>query len=305
MNCAMAERDGSPSHGLYRMPSYVTNLTNGYVQGAAIPVVTRPGPAVLRVDAKRGFIWPALTEARDLAGDICKSEGVCALAIGNGFHNGPLWLDIEPFTDRGLVALTMVNSVKYVVPHGATRPVYGTNPMAFGSPRADGPALIFDQASATMANGEVRIAEREGRLLPEGTGLDAAGSPTREPGAVLRGGALLPFGGHKGSAIAMMIDILAGALTGSNFSFEVDWTGYPGADLAHTGQLLLLIDPTKSGGTLAGFTNRIETLLAELFDAGQTRLPGERRLAARRRVAQEGIAIDDATWSTLSQLPRA
>ncbi|TGV63538.1 Ldh family oxidoreductase, partial [Mesorhizobium sp. M00.F.Ca.ET.158.01.1.1] len=94
--------------------------------------------------------------------------------------------------------------------------------MAFAVPRADGQVLLFDQATAAMAHGEVKAAARENKVLPEGIGLDASGLPTSSPQAILDGGALLPFGGHKGSSIAMMIDILGGALTGSNFSHQVN-----------------------------------------------------------------------------------
>lgn len=303
-NCAMAERDGSKSHGLFRMGGYVRNLTSGFVDGKAVPRVMRPGAAFLHVDAMRGYARPAVDQLADEAAAIAWSAGVCVLAIGNSHHNGPLWLDVETFTDRGLIALTMVNSVKYVVPHGGRRMVYGTNPMGFGVPRAGGRAVVFDQSTATMAHGEVRIAEREGRLLPEGTGVDAEGRPTRDPTAVLNGGALLPFGGHKGSSIAMMIDILAGALTGSNYSYQVDWSAYPGAESAHTGQFFMLIDPQKAGGPPPVFAARIEELIAELADAGQTRLPGDRRTEARRRAAAEGIAIRDEVWDELARLPR-
>lgn len=216
--------------------------------------------------------------------------------------NGPLWLDVEPFAEVGLVALGVVNSVTYVVPHGGHKRLYGTNPMAFAAPRIDGQVLLFDQATAAMAHGEVAVAARENKLLPEGIGLDAKGLPTRSPKEILEGGALLPFGGHKGSSIAMMIDILAGALSGSNFSHQVDWSAHPGAESAHTGETIILIDPTRGNGSLRMFTQRIEDLVAAMVDAGQTRLPGERRLAARKLAAERGIAIAPAMWKQLMAL---
>jgi delta1-piperideine-2-carboxylate reductase len=301
----MAERDGSGSHDLFRLPGYVTNLRVGFVDGRAVPEVKQTGAAFLRVDARRGFARPALDQVFGQATDIARSVGACIIAIGNSFHYGPLWLDVEPFTEHGLIALTVVNSVTYVVPHGAKRAVCGTNPMTFGVPRAGKDALIFDQSTATMANGEVRVAAREGRMLLEGTGLDAQGNPTGDPAAILDGGALLPFGGHKGSSIAIMIDLLAGAPTGTNFSHEVDWTGYPDADMAHTGQFLLVVDPQKSVGSLLHFTTRVEDLVKELVAAGQSRLPGDHRLAARRRAGEKGIAIDSSTWDMLSSLSGA
>ncbi|TIL83479.1 MAG: Ldh family oxidoreductase [Mesorhizobium sp.] len=301
-NCASAERDGSQSHGLVRMAGYVSNLRSGFVDGRAVPLIRDAGSAYLHVDARNGYARPALEAAMPQAIDKARSAGACVLAIGNSHHNGPLWLDVEPFAEAGLVALGVVNSVTYVVPHGGHKRLYGTNPMAFAVPRLDGQVLLFDQATAAMAHGEVAVAARENKLLPEGIGLDASGLSTRSPQAILDGGALLPFGGHKGSSIAMMIDILAGALSGSNFSHQVDWSAHPGAESAHTGQTIVLIDPTKGNGSLRIFTQRIEDLVAAMADAGQTRLPGERRLAARKLAAERGIAIDASTWKQLTAM---
>ncbi|WP_353476132.1 Ldh family oxidoreductase (plasmid) [Salipiger sp. H15] len=230
-----------------------------------------------------------------------RRAGSCVFAIGNAHHNGPLWLDVETFADAGLITLSVVNSATYVVPFSARKPVYGTKPMAFAVPRADGSVLMFDQATAAMANGEVRIAAKEGRQLPEGVGLDAQGQPTRDPLKVLDGGALLPFGGHKGSQIAMMIDLLAGALTGSNFSHQVDWSGYPGAESAYTGQTFIVIDPAKANSATP-FSSRVEELVRKLSEAGQTRLPGDTRKQARARSEAEGIKIDAETYSELLAL---
>src|SRR5690606_13907523 len=116
------------------------------------------------------------------------------------------------------------------------------------------------------------------------------------------GGALLPFGGHKGSQIAMMIDLMAGALTGSNFSHQVDWSGYPGACSAHTGELVILIDPVAASRGIGDVAARVEELLAALADAGQSRFPGERRIAAREEAEQRGIRIGARTWSELLAL---
>src|SRR3569833_4718860 len=111
-----------------------------------------------------------------------------------------------------------------VVPHGGRKKLYGTNLMGFAVPRDSGDPIVFDQASSGWSNGDVQIARREGRELPEGIGVDRDGNPTTDPNAVLDGGALLPFGGHKGSSIAMMMEIMGAALAGSNKTNEIDWS---------------------------------------------------------------------------------
>lgn len=304
LNCASAERDGAASHGVFRMPGYVSTLDSGWVDGRAIPVVDDVAAAFVKVDARNGFAQPALAAATSLAIAKTRDAGACVVGIHGSHHFGALWLDVEPFAEQGLVALSMVNSMAVVVAHGGKRPVYGTNPMAFAVPRGDRLPLVFDQAASTMAHGDVTIAAREGRLLPEGAGVDADGRPTRDPNAVLDGGALQTFGGHKGSSIAMMIEILSAALSGGRFSFEVDWSAHPGAQTPCTGQCLILIDPAKAG-SLAAFTRRVEDLLAALHEAGQERLPGDRRYASRRRAARDGIPMPHATIAMIEALSRA
>jgi delta1-piperideine-2-carboxylate reductase len=289
-NCASAERDGAMSHGLFRMAGYASTLRSGWVDGRARPRLKEDGASFLRVDAANGFAQPALAIAAPLAIDKARATGACIVAIRRSHHFAALWPDVEPFAQQGLVAIAMVNSMAYVAPPGARHPVYGTNPLAFAAPRADGRIVVFDQAVSVLAHGDVQIAARDGHLLPPDAGVDAAGQPTRDPHAVLDGGALLPFGGHKGAAIALMIEIMAAALTGGLFSSEVDWSAHPGAQTPCTGQCLILIDPSR-GGSAAGFADRVEQLVTALHDAGQARMPGDRRFAARQRAMREGIPV--------------
>lgn len=299
-NCAGAERDAAHSHGLFRVEGYLSTLASGWVDGRAVPVLEEAGAAFLRVDGANGFAQPALALAAPLAMARARENGACVVAIRRSHHFAALWPDVEPFAEAGLVALAMVNSMAVVVPMGAQRPVYGTNPLAFAAPR-EGGILVFDQAVSTMAHGDVQIAARAGRSLPPGTGLDAAGQPTDDPNAVLDGGALLAFGGHKGGSIALMIEIMAAALTGGAFSHEVDWSAHPGAQTPCTGELLILIDPAR-GGSGAGFAARVEQMLGALGAAGQSRLPGDRRMAARARAMAEGVPISPERLAQLQAL---
>lgn len=289
-NCAAAERDGAMSHGLFRMAGYVSTLRSGWVDGRAAPLVEDVGASFLRVDAANGFAQPALAAATPLALEKARATGACVVAIRRSHHFAALWPDVEPFAQAGLVAIAMVDSMAVVVPPGAHRPVYGTNPLAFAAPRENGRVIVFDQAVSVMAHGDVQIAAREGHDLPPGTGVDAMGQPTTDPRAILDRGALLPFGGHKGAAIAMMIEIMAAALTGGLYSHEVDWSAHPGAQTPCTGECLILIDPAR-GGSAAAFVARVEQLIAALHDAGQSRMPGDRRFAARQKAEQDGIPV--------------
>jgi delta1-piperideine-2-carboxylate reductase len=257
-------------------------------------------PGVLRADGRNGFSLPVLEAARAPLITKARANGIALLTVRNAHHFSAVWPDIEPFARQGFLALAMVNSMASVVPHGGRRKLYGTNPMGFAAPRQGHDPLVFDQASSAWSNGDVQIARREGRRLPEGVGVDRDGEPTTDPKAVLDGGALLPFGGHKGSAIAMMMEIMGAALAGSDYSFEIDWSGYPGAATPHGGQTYILIDPGR--GNVRPFAERMETLIAAIHDAGQERLPGDRRYANRRESERLGIPVSSEDLARLRAL---
>ncbi|MGE8391995.1 Ldh family oxidoreductase [Pseudomonas sp. BIGb0427] len=299
-NCASAQRDGAHSHGVFRIPGYVSTLESGWVDGQAVPAVEDLASGYVRVDAKGGFAQPALAAARELLVAKARSAGIAVLAIHNSHHFAALWPDVEPFADEGLVALSVVNSMTCVVPHGARQPLFGTNPIAFAAPCAGSDPIVFDMATSAMAHGDVQIAARKGERLPEGMGVDNKGEPTCDPQAILDGGALLPFGGHKGSALSMMVELLAAALTGGNFSFEFDWSQHPGAKTPWTGQLIIVIDPARSVGNR--FAERSRELVRQMQAVGLQRMPGERRFREREQSAKEGVTLTVAELEQLQGL---
>ena len=301
-NCASAQRDGAHSHGVFRIPAYVSTLASGWVNGTAVPQVQDVASGYVRVDAGGGFAQPALEAARALLVEKARSAGIAVLAIHNSHHFAALWPDVEPFAEEGLVALSVVNSMTCVVPHGAQKPLFGTNPIAFAAPCANGNPIVFDLATSAIAHGDVQIAARKGHSLPAGMGVDKQGEPTQDPKAILDGGALLPFGGHKGSALSMMVELLAAALTGGNFSFEFDWSQHPGAKTPWTGQLVIVIDPTKAEGSR--FAERSRELVEQMQAVGLTRMPGERRLREREASARDGVSVTAQEFEQLQVLAK-
>ncbi len=302
-NCASAQRDGSESHGIFRIPGYLSSLASGWVDGQALPVVEDVAAGFVRVDAGRGFAQPALAAARPLLVEKARHAGIAVLAIRNSHHFAALWPDVEPFAREGLVALSLVNSFACVVPHGGHSALFGTNPIAFAAPRDGGDPIVFDLATSAIANGDVQIAARNGASLPAGMGVDSRGQATADPQAILDGGALLPFGGYKGSALSMMVELLAAALTGGHFSFEFDWSKHPGAQTPWTGQLLIVIDPSKAAGQ--NFAARSQELVSQMHAAGQPRLPGDRRYRERAKAQTQGIPIAVHELARLRALAQA
>jgi len=290
-NCASCERDGTKSHGIFRVAGYLSSLKCGWVDGKAEPKVEDCGASFVRVAAMNGFAQICLARARPLVIQKVRETGCCVLAVRGSHHLSALWPDVEPFADEGLCALSFVAGLAVVVAPGGRKPVFGTNPFAFATPVAGKPPLVFDFATSALSNGDTRMAAKEGRMLAAGSGINAQGQPTNDPKEILDGGALLPFGGHKGAAIILMIEILAAALTGGAFSREVDFSAHHGAETPKTGQVFFVFDPARGGNEMFG--QRVRQLMDWLHASGDSiRLPGERRYANRAQSALHGIDID-------------
>ncbi len=285
-----AEADGSAAHGLFRLPGYVASLRSGKVDGAASPRVEQVAPSVVRVDGGGGFAPLALTVGRSALVECARRQGVAALALVNIHHFAALWIEVEALVAEDLAAFAFTAYMPAVAPAGSTRAFFGTNPMAFGWPRDGGPGVVFDQASAAMARGEVMIAARDGHPVPIGAGLDAGGKATTDPKAILEGGTLLPFGGHKGSAIALMVELLAAGLLGQPFSFEAAENDNRDGGPPRGGELIIALDPTRFGDA-SGWRAHCESFFERLLALEGVRLPGSRRHALRATIAAGKVSI--------------
>ena len=287
-----AERDDCKSHGLFRLPGYCDALKGGRIDGKAVPVIEELAPAVVRVDACGGFSPLALQRGRLPLANKARSQGIAAMPIVNSYHFAALWYEVEALASDGLVAFAFVNSRSFVAPAGGRSPLFGTNPMAFGWPRRGKPPMVFDQASSAAARGEIMIHNRDGKEIPEGWAVDSDGNSTTDPAAGLAG-AQLPFGGHKGSAIALMVELLAACIPRDYLSFEASAEKTPDSGPAKGGELLIAMDPSRfvPGGDGDASLDHAETLFGRLIGQEGTRLPSDRRYAARLRTPTEGVRI--------------
>lgn len=295
-----AERDGCHSHGLMRLAGYVAALKSGKVNGDAEPTVEQLTPAVVRVDGDGAFAPLALALGREALISSARTTGIAAMSLVNIHHFAALWTEVEPIAEAGLCALACVSYKPAVIPAGGTQPLYGTNPLAFGWPRKGNPPVIFDQASSVMAKGEVMLAAREGKTLPVGVGVDADGNPTTDPNEVLQG-ALLAFGGHKGSSIAMMIELLAGALIGESFSFEAEERDNNDGGPPRGGEFMLAIDPNLFGDA-NGWADHAERFFERIESQAGTRLPSARRHINRKQNTISGISLSPKVHEQIQAL---
>ncbi|MFC8752009.1 Ldh family oxidoreductase [Pseudomonas oryzihabitans] len=282
------QRDDCASHGIYRLLGIVKTLKAGKVMPDAEPTVEDVAPAIVRVDAGGGFSPLAFETGLPLLDAKARNCGLAALAINNCVHFSALWVEMEALTARGLVALACNPTQAYVAPAGGRRPLFGTNPLAFGWPRPEGPPFVFDFATSAVARGEIELHRRAGKALPEGWGVDAEGAPSNDARTVLEEGAMLTFGGHKGSALSAMIELLAGPLIGDLTSPESSAVDAGAGGLPYHGELILAFDPQRFLGTaVADYQQRAEQLFAGV-EAQGARLPSQRRYQARERNTTRG-----------------
>lgn len=283
-----AELDGIASHGLSRLPFYADQVKSGKVDGKAVPEVSCPATALVRVDAKSGFAFPAIEAGLEAVNDAVGATGVVAVAIGNSHHCGVAGHHVERLAAKELIGILFANTPAGIAPWGGRRPLYGTNPIAFACPRKKRPPLVIDLSMSVVARGKVVAAAQKGEKIPPDWALDAEGRPATDAKSALRG-SMAPLGGAKGAALALMVEILAAALTGSHFGFEAssffDAEGPP----PHVGQFFLVLDPSFA----PNFADRVEALCAAILSDQGTRLPGDRRLATRARLARDGIAVPE------------
>jgi (2R)-3-sulfolactate dehydrogenase (NADP+) len=294
-----AEADGLKGHGLSRVPTYAAQVKVGKVDGFAKPVVTRPKPAVLAVDAAHGFAYPALDAAIAALPEMVGAQGVAVAPIRRSHHCGAAGHPAERLAEKGFVAILFANTPAAIAPWGGSRAVFGTNPIAFACPVPGREPIVVDLSLSKVARGNILAAKQKGEPIPEGWALDRAGRPTTDPDAAL-GGTMVPLGEAKGTALALMVELLAAGLTGSNYAAEassfLDAEGPPPG----TGQLIIAFDPAALGGldTLARFA----TLASAIEDQPGARLPGGRRLEARRKAGRDGLFVADPLLAEIERI---
>jgi (2R)-3-sulfolactate dehydrogenase (NADP+) len=294
-----AEADGLQGHGLSRVPTYAAQAKAGKVDGFAIPSATTPRPALMAVDAAHGFAYPAIDLAVSDLPEIAEEQGLAAAGIRRSHHAGAAGHPVERLATAGFAAMLFANTPAAMAPWGGSVGVFGTNPVAFACPLPDRAPIVVDLSLSKVARGNILAAKQKGEKIPEGWAVDAEGQPTTDPDAALKG-TMLPLGDAKGTALALMVELLAAGLTGANFAADassfLDAEGPPPG----TGQLILVFDPQALGGRAA--LDRFARLADAIEGQPGARLPGTRRLAARQKAAESGLTVADQLLQDISKL---
>lgn len=295
----VAEIDGQPSHGLSRVAAYAKQAEVGKVNGSASPATTKVAPSFIKVDARNGFAFPAIVSAIDELAELASEQGIAAAAIYNSHHAGQLGTHVEVLAAKGFLALMVANAPKAMAPWGGSSPLFGTNPIAFAAPRRNAPPLVIDLSLSRVARGKVMKAKKLNQEIPDDWAVDEHGNPTTDPAEALKG-SMLPAGGAKGAALAMIVEILAATLTGANYSFEAsslfDAEGQPPG----LGHFLIAINPKVTGKDK--FLDRLELLIDCIEQQSGARIPGQTRLNNRGLYDGQNIDADHQIMEEIKNL---
>lgn len=292
-----AEIDGQSGHGLRRVASYAEQAAAGKVDGHAVPVIREAAPGALHVDVADGFYYPAFDRVAGRLAQMAKAQGIAMAGFFRSHHCGVAGHSVERLADQGCAALMFANTPAAMAPWGGASRLFGTNPIAFAVPLPGREPLVIDLSLSKVARGKIVAAAERGETIPEGWAVDCEGQPTTNATQAVKG-AMLPFGEAKGSALALMVELLAAGLTGGRYAREatsfLDADGEP----PRTGQLIVAIwADALSAEAPARFSE-----LASLIEAdGDARLPGTRRLDLRAKARSSGLSVDSTLLEGLAR----
>lgn len=292
---ARAEETGNVICGLYYLESYCLQLRSGRVNGTVAPVVTAPRPGAVTVDAGLGFAQPAFARGLPRATEAARRLGIASLAICHAHTCTSLGFFTEQIAAAGLIGIGFTNASAIVSGPGGKQPVLGTNPIAFSVPGPDGLAMHADFSTAAVALGKITMAQAAGQTIPLGWAVDRDGAPTTDPAAALSG-SLVSAAGHKGWALALLVECLAAGLTGSVNSLDIRGLKAADGPPHDLGQFYILIDPDTHATTLAERLRRVAEAVS--VDPG-VRIPGAGPKTA------ETAEVADALWAKVRALADA
>ena len=295
-----AEASGQGGHGFRRVPAYCAQARAGKVDGFATPTMQKTTPGVLRIDAQFGFAYPALDLMVAHLPEMACRQGIAIASIHKSHHAGVMGLTVERLAEQGLAAMMFANAPAAMAAWGGRRPMFGTNPIAFGVPVGNaGDPIVIDLALSKVARGKIMAAKQKGISIPGDWAVDTDGNPTTDPVKALEG-TMVPAGGVKGAALAMMVELLAAGLTGAQFGHQssslFDDKGKPPA----LGQMIIAIDPVATGGP--DITDHLASIANEIAAEEGVRLPGRRGKSIRLKAEVDGIEIEEDVMDAINRI---
>ncbi|MFM9942003.1 MAG: malate/lactate/ureidoglycolate dehydrogenase [Hyphomicrobiaceae bacterium] len=303
-NLVEANLKGHDSHGVGMIPRYIESLKEGGLAINQAPKIILDTGSLVRMDGQCGYGQVIGHDATNMAIERARKHGICAAGLYNAHHIGRIGHWAEQAVEAGLVSMHFVNVVSrpIVAPWGGGNGRFGTNPICIGVPRESGPPIVLDFATSRIAQGKTRVAHNKGKHVEAGTLIDDKGRATTDPrfSVVPPYGAILPFGEHKGSGLALMAELLGGALTGG----ETGRQPHQGKRRVVNSMLSILIDPVKLG-TSDHFQREIDGFLGWLMEAppaegfDKIRIAGEPEREWKAKRLKDGVPVDTTTWEEI------
>ncbi|WP_308816625.1 Ldh family oxidoreductase [Pseudonocardia alni] len=307
-----ADATGVSTHGLTRLSPYVAQLRSGQVNPRPAEKELSESTSALLVDADGGFGAPVGIRVLDRLMDKAQDSGVAFGGVTRVAHFGAAAFFTRYAAERGFLALAMSSTSPSVVPFGGRGPRIGNSPMSFAAPGRAAPELVADMAQSMSSRGRIKLFHRERRPLPPGWAVDAHGVPTTDAGAALEGG-VLPSGGHKGTALSLIVEMLASGLTGAHLTQDIRHAGFTSAgtpDLTAdvtVGNAYLVLDADVFGS--APEVRRRASSIADHVRASEPAegveavlAPGDPERIHAERARTEGIALAAGTVQSIRAL---
>lgn len=301
---------GIDSHGVGLLPHYLDRLSNQTIKAQPQLAIHRTGPATAMVEADQGHGIVVAHRAMDEAVRIAREQGVCAVGVRNSSHCGAIGLYTRAAARQGCIGFAVTHANSVAVPHEGKRAFLGTNPISFAFPRAQGEPVCLDMATTSIPWNRVRNARREGHPLPPDVAVDGQGDPTTDPQAAA---AVVPLGGagygHKGYALALVVDLLCGPLLGNPFGPHIPPMFEALDEPRRLGAFFIALDPERFAGG-AALAAQVEAMARDLAaEPGAPLMPGDPEIAVAAQRSRDGIPIEPGlaeqfrSWSGRLGLP--
>lgn len=298
--------EGIDTHGISRLPVYLKCLSSGRINPAPSIQTTING-AVAGVDGDNGLGQLVAHHAMKTAIELSQKYGIGFVTVKNSNHFGAASTYCKMAAEEQMIGQVYTNAPSAVPPWGGKAPYFGTNPIAYGFPNGNQPVVI-DMSSSTVARGNIILAAKEERDIPEGWAIDKEGKPTTNAKAALEG-AVLPIGGAKGYALALAVEVFSGIISGSAYGSHVGWINDDAVEPANIGHSFLTIDISRFM-PIEEFTQRMKDMIREIKETpkadgiSEIRIPGERRQIIAEKRRRDGIPISDGLLSELNKFAK-
>jgi LDH2 family malate/lactate/ureidoglycolate dehydrogenase len=299
-----ADLVGRSTQGIWCLKTLLQRLHAGFIQSPCSPEFTQRRDGIVLVDGHNGFGRYVGHVGMLQAIELARRCGIGLALVRNSSHFGAAAYYVNLAAQAGMVGFAFTNAPRRVAAHGGLRPIFGTNPIAFGAPLSNGQSVLVDFSTSMMAGSVVRKALESNEPLTEGVAIDQHGLPTTSPTEVF---AMLPFGGARGYCLGLLVEILTGVLTGSLMSFQIPYILEKTQQATHTGHVFLVIDVTALL-PIQEYHERMATLVGTIKDSplqsgvAEVLIPGETRWRSYLKQIKEGILVDSATIESLEAL---